>query len=125
MRREAPDTEITCFVLGRWDNQSCGVTVAPSGASEFRVRLRGTILVVLGLALFGAACRAAPYQPTFYSIPSAARLYPYIMKPDPDPNKSTGPYTVVVDYTDPSGVSNLQHAYLQIKGDGLAQTLMH
>ncbi len=66
---------------------------------------------------------AVPNQPTFSSVPSAAKLYPYTYSnPYDDIN---GPYTVVVDYTDPDGSSDLKHTYLQLTGNGTSQTIMY
>jgi hypothetical protein len=66
-----------------------------------------------------------PDQPTFHSTPSSAKLYPVDSEPDPDTDSIAGPYTVVVDYTDPNGRGDLKNVYLQIKGDGTSQTIMY
>jgi len=66
---------------------------------------------------------AAPNQPTFYSVPTPAKIYPYTYSNSPD--DVNGPYLVTVDCTDPDGAADLQHAYLQLTGSGTAQTLMY
>ena len=66
---------------------------------------------------------ATPNQPNVISVPSPARLYPYTYSNSPD--DVNGPYVVTIDYTDNDGASNLRHVYLQITGNGPAQTLMY
>src|SRR5262249_10464255 len=61
-----------------------------------------------------------PDKPIFSAVPAPARLYPYTFA-----DIVNGPYTVVVDFTDPDGPQDLQHVYLQITGDGAPQTIMY
>src|SRR6266540_5255979 len=87
----------------------------------WRGRLKTMIPMVSVWCLFQMCVHAAaPNQPTFNSVPSPARLYPYTY-----PVVVNGPYRVVVDYTDPDGATDLQHVYLQLTGSGAAQTIMY
>ena len=68
----------------------------------------------------------APDPPSLSSVPSARKLYPYTYPDSPD--DTNGPYTVVVDYTDPDGRGDLKHTYLQLRctgGTAGQQTIMY
>jgi hypothetical protein len=62
----------------------------------------------------------APGAPFYQSNPPT-QLYPDVF-----PVPASGPYTIVVDYTDPNGQDNLQNVYLQLESgsSGNDQTIM-
>lgn len=64
-----------------------------------------------------------PDPPKFISLPASPVLYPHD-RSDVPPD-ARGPYTVVVDYTDPDGREYLKHTYLQLDGPGKPQTIMY
>jgi hypothetical protein len=77
-------------------------------------------LLGAGRAVMVLAANQSPNQPNFVSVPSDAKLYPYTY-----PDAANGPYTVVVDYTDPNGAADIRHVYLRLSGGGSVQTLMY